>query len=88
MGQIVSFEQLSGIFGGGGFLYSLRGIWDPKPILPKKNIAILKTVRFDTPSETKGPGEEGALPKRAKMVLSSFHRSHREIRTRNRPLSD
>ena len=37
-------------------------------------------------SKTKVPGEEGAagycpkilLPKRAKMVLSSFHRSHRE----------
>ena len=28
------------------------------------------------------------LPKRAKMVLCSFHRSHREICTRNRPLSE
>ena len=47
-------------------------------------------------NKTKGPGEEGAarycpkflLPKRAKMVLCSFHRTHREICTRNRPLSE
>ena len=46
--------------------------------------------------KTQGPGEEGAagycpkilLPKRAKMVLCSFHTSHREICTRNRPLSE
>ena len=28
------------------------------------------------------------LPKRVKMVLCSFHRSHREVCTRNRPLSE
>ena len=47
-------------------------------------------------SKTKGPGEEGAagycpkilLPTRAKMVLCSFHRSHRGICSRNRPLSE
>ena len=47
-------------------------------------------------STTKGLGEEGAagycpkilLPKRATMVLCSFHRSHKEICTRNRPLSE
>ena len=44
----------------------------------------------------RGPGEEGAagyclkilLAKGAKMVFCSFHRSHREICTRNRPLSE
>ena len=47
-------------------------------------------------SKTKGLGEQGAagycpkiLPlKRAKMVLSPFHRSHREICTRNRLVSE
>ena len=46
-------------------------------------------------SKTTGPGEQGAagccpktlLLKRAKMVLCPFHRSHREICTRNRPVS-
>ena len=32
--------------------------------------------------------EKKVPPKRAKMVLCSFHRSHREICTRNRPLSE
>ena len=47
-------------------------------------------------SKIKGPGEAGAarycpkilLPKRAKIVLCSFRRSHREICTRNRLLSE
>ena len=47
-------------------------------------------------SETKGPGEQGAagycpktlLLRRAKMVLCPFHWSHREICTRNRPISE
>ena len=47
-------------------------------------------------SKTKGPGEQGAagycpkilLLKRAKMVLCPFHRSHREICARNRPVSE
>ena len=47
-------------------------------------------------SKTKGPGEQGAagycpkilLPKRAKMVFCSLHRSHGEICTRNVPLSE
>ena len=47
-------------------------------------------------SKAKGPGEKGAtgycpkilLLKSAKVVLCSFHRSHREICTRNRPLSE
>ena len=46
--------------------------------------------------QPKGPGEQGAtgycptilLLKRAKMVLCPFHRSHREICTRNRPVSE
>ena len=44
----------------------------------------------------RGPGEQGAaghcpkilLLRRAKMVLCSSHRSHREICTRNRPVSE
>ena len=47
-------------------------------------------------SETKRPGEQGAagyfpkilLLKSAKMVLCPFQRSHREICTRNRPVSE
>ena len=47
-------------------------------------------------SKTKGPGEQRAagycpkilLLKRAKMVLCPFHRSHREICTQNRPVSE
>ena len=47
-------------------------------------------------SETKRPREQGAagychkilLLKRAKMVLCPFHRSHREISTRDRPVSE
>ena len=38
-------------------------------------------------SKPKGLGEEGAA-KRAKMVLCPFHTSHREICTRNRPVSE
>ena len=53
-------------------------------------------VRATISSKQKGPGEEGAagycpkvlLLKRAKMVLRPFHRSHREICTRNRPVSE
>ena len=47
-------------------------------------------------SKPNGPGEQGAtgycpkiaLLKRAKMVLSPFHTSHREICTRNRQFSE
>ena len=47
-------------------------------------------------SKPEGPGEKGAtgyrpkilLLRRAKMVLCPFHRSHREICTQNRPVSE
>ena len=47
-------------------------------------------------TKPKGPGEQGAagycpkilLLKGAKMVLCPFHRSHREICTRNQPVSE
>ena len=47
-------------------------------------------------NKTKGPAEQGAagiFPKtllltRVKMVLCPFHKSHREIRTQNRPVSE
>ena len=90
-----SFWEKLGIFleslGG-----SQRQLWIKTRPLEYPGTTFEQKKSLQASSETKGPGEEGAArycpkilhPKRAKMVLCSFHRSHREIRTRNRPFSE
>ena len=77
------------------FIRSLLWWWymvgGPLNLLPLPNHSLCSIS-----SKPKGPGEQGAagfcprilLLKRAKTVLCPFHRSHREICTRSRPVSE
>ena len=90
-----SSEKVAGEFLGKSWEGSFKKGWGSLTPSQHCNPARLLERRFLS-SKTKGPGEQGAagyfpkilLLKRAEKVLCPFHRSHREICTRNRLISE